>query len=358
MKEILQKYFLRHIFKFVFAITLVILFLYILRPFVVSIALGGILAMALSPFIDKLIVRGLKRAHGLLVIILGLGILVLVPAVVFFIRGSRVITQLVEEADFNEMTLKAKTGAYHLIDKFSSVYGLDENFAKDKFNALAKSVGGFLSQTMTSFVGDLPEMFLLSFITMLTTYILLKESEFIRKLFDRYFYFTKKNGNRFIDVLELSCREVFFTNIVTGIVQATIVSVAAMILGVGDFFLIFFITFISSFIPIIGAGPVAGVLGIYNLIESQTTVGIILLVVAVVTGVADNVIRPLLAARGDVAVHPFIGLLAVIGGVIMFGLPGLFIGPLIASLCFGALPIIIEEYFPHTLLPEIEDEEI
>jgi predicted PurR-regulated permease PerM len=45
-------------------------------------------------------------------------------------------------------------------------------------------------------------------------------------------------------------------------------------------------------------------------------------------------------------VSPFIGLLAVVGGVIVMGLPGLFVGPLIASLVFGALPIIFDEYFP------------
>ena len=40
---------------------------------------------------------------------------------------------------------------------------------------------------------------------------------------------------------------------------------------------------------------------------------------------------------------PFIGFLAVIGGVIMLGLPGLFIGPLIVTIIFGALPIVINE---------------
>jgi predicted PurR-regulated permease PerM len=65
-----------------------------------------------------------------------------------------------------------------------------------------------------------------------------------------------------------------------------------------------------------------------------------------VAGISDNLIRPFMGTLGEVNVHPLIGLLAIIGGVIMFGLPGLFIGPLVVSLSFGALPIIIEEYFP------------
>lgn len=43
---------------------------------------------------------------------------------------------------------------------------------------------------------------------------------------------------------------IFFTNIITGIIQATIVSLGAFFFEVGDFFLVFFITFSVSFIPI------------------------------------------------------------------------------------------------------------
>jgi predicted PurR-regulated permease PerM len=347
MKDILRNYVHKHVFKILFAVVLVGLFFYIMLPFVLSIVLGGILAMALTPSVNKLVNRGLKRSTSLLIMSLVLALVILTPAVVFFIQGSKKITELLEHSDFNEITLTAKTSIYRLIDKFSSVYGLDEAFAKAKFDSLAASVGKFLTMTFTDFVTNLPEMFMLSFITLLAVYSFLRESQKIRALFDRYFYFSKANGQKFIQTLELCCREVFFTNIVTGLLQATLVSLGAMVFGIGEFFLIFFITFVASFIPILGAGPVAAVLGISCFLESRTGAGIGMMILAGVAGIADNVIRPFLASRGDVAVHPFVGLLAVIGGVIMYGLPGLFIGPLIASLCFGALPIIVEEYFPH-----------
>ena len=72
------------------------------------------------------------------------------------------------------------------------------------------------------------------------------------------------------------------------------------------------------------------------------------MIIAVITSVSHNIIRPYLGTLGAVNVHPFIGLLAVIGGVIAFGFPGLFIGPMVASIYFGALPIIVKEYFPES----------
>jgi predicted PurR-regulated permease PerM len=69
-------------------------------------------------------------------------------------------------------------------------------------------------------------------------------------------------------------------------------------------------------------------------------------VVSIISGVADNIVRPYLTGQGEVQIHGFITFLAIIGGVLVMGLPGLFVGPLLALLTFGALPIILDDYFP------------
>jgi len=91
-------------------------------------------------------------------------------------------------------------------------------------------------------------------------------------------------------------------------------------------------------------------------IEKRTGAGVAMSIIGVVSGLADNIVRPYLVSLGEVEVPAFIGFLAVIGGVIVMGLPGLFVGPLLASLMYGALPIIIEEYFPPKT-PVIQTEE-
>jgi predicted PurR-regulated permease PerM len=70
-----------------------------------------------------------------------------------------------------------------------------------------------------------------------------------------------------------------------------------------------------------------------------------MLVVAGLTAVSDNIIRPLTMMSGDNGLHPFISLLAVIGGVIAYGIPGLLLGPLIASICFSCIPILADDLF-------------
>lgn len=235
---------------------------------------------------------------------------------------------------------------YSLIHKVCELYGVNETIVRAKFDAFSGYIATTLSSSFGEMVYQLPEVVMGGLITILSLYCFLKESGTIRTLFDRYFYFTKRNGDSFILILKSCCREVFFSNIITGLLQATVVSVGALIFGIGDFFLVFFITFIVSFIPIIGAAPVAVVLALLCFMDSRAGAGLGMLAFAAFSGISDNLVRPLLGSLGTVEVHPFIGLLSVIGGVIMFGLPGLFMGPLITSLLFGALPIIIDEYFP------------
>lgn len=346
MKEAFRLFLRHNAFKISFAICIVAAFGYILIPFIIPLLMGGIFAMALVPFLDYLGRKGIGRDNSLVIISISLGALILTPAVAFFLRGSRMVNALMQDNDISSLTSKSKQIVYRLIERFCDLYGFDEVLAKKKFNALAAAFGEGLSKVFADFMVSLPEILMGILITMLAAYFFLKESVRIRRLFDRYFNFSPDHGDRFIQMVKLGCQEVFVTNIVTGVVQASIVSIGGIVSGVGDFYLTFFITFIFSFIPVLGAAPVAATMAVASFIDQRTVPGITLLVVAGIAGVSDNVLRPYLASRGDVSVHPFIGFLAVIGGVIMLGLPGLFLGPLLASLCFGALPIIIEEYYP------------
>lgn len=356
MKESFKSFVQHNVFKLLFAFILVSLFFYILIPFLIPVVMGGIFAMALIPFLDYLIKKGLSRDASLVIISISLGGLILTPAVAFFLRGSSMVNMMMKKNDIDSLTSKLLRTAYKVIDKFCDIYGFDNQVARQKFNTIVDSLGTSISGIFADFMVSLPEILMWILITMMAAYFFLKEANRIRRVFDRYFYLTEEHGNRFIDMVKLGCQEVFITNIVTGVLQASVVSIGGLIFHVGDFFLTFFITFMVSFIPVIGAAPVAAVMAVACFIDGRTGAGIGMLGFAAVAGVSDNILRPYLGSLGNVSVHPFIGLLAVIGGVIMLGLPGLFIGPLLASLSFGALPIVIDEYYPEKTRSEFKPE--
>lgn len=355
MRNTLVRLFVTNFFKIAFILIILSVFFYILMPFMLAIILGGILAMALAPFVDFFIVRGLSRKWSLILFTGLLAVIGFIPVIGFFIRGSKTISEILHNTNFSEFSIKLNAACYKLIVKFSAVYGIDPAMAKTQVSNLITYVGTTLSQIFSQFVSDLPLIFMVGAVTILSVYFFLSQSDKIRQLFDRYFYLNEKNGGDFIHMLKVCCREVFFTNMITGVLQATIVSLGASFFDGGDFFLVFFVTFIVSFIPIIGAAPVAIVSALVCFTENRAGAAGGMMLIAAVASVSDNLIRPYLGTLGAIDVHPFIGLLAVIGGVISFGFPGLFIGPMVASIYFGALPIIVEEYFPaKTKLDESE----
>ena len=351
--------FFRNFFKLFTAFMIVACFLYILSPFIIPFFFGGMLALALSPFLTG-VMKKFKWSKKKALVIVSVVLLFTgaIPVSVFGIRGARIISEFFTQQSVSGLTQKAQLAVYTFLDHFASDHHLEATMVKEKFNTVLNNAVAFVLKAFSDLVTQIPDL-LLGFIVMLLSFFffLLKEDH-IREIFDRYFYFTKGHSNKFVAVLKSSCREVFFSNVLTGVLQSTIVSVGALICGLGDFYIIFFFTFIISFIPIIGAAPMAFVLALYAFFDNQTGAGIAMAIIGSVTGLADNLIRPYLASLGEVEVPAFIGFLAVIGGVIVMGLPGLFVGPLLASLMYGALPIIIEEYFPPKVSVIEAEEEI
>lgn len=355
MKEAIFSFISKNILKAITALILIYAFLKIMSPFFIPIVLGGILAMALSPFVTYFMKKGMSRKHAITCLIITIFSIGLIPSIFFFIRGANVVHTLFNQENLIEKVSEYQNMFMNYLDQKANTFGFSTVQLHQYTNQIVKNIGQFLFNLFSNFLGQIPDMILVSLITFIAIYFFLIKEEKIRMIFDRYFYFSPENGDRFINVLKSSCREVFFSNVLTGIIQSTIVTIGALIFGVGDAFIVFFITFICSFVPVLGAGPVAFVLSIFSFIQGSTGAGVGMLVISIVSGLADNIIRPYLATKGETKVDGFVSFLAVIGGVIVLGLPGLFVGPLLASLIYGAIPIILEEYFPKKISQELTD---
>ena len=349
--------FFKHFFKLATAFFIVIGSIFVLSPFLVPFFFGGMLALALSPFLQAFMRKyNWTKKKALVILSMFLFFVFALPVTIFFIRGSRIIAEFFTKQSVSGITQKTQNYVYGFLDNFSSDHQLEFSMVKEKFDTFLENAGSFILKTFSDLAAQIPDLLLGFLVMMLSFYFFLLKEDQIRRGFDRYFYFSKDHADKFIAVLKSSCREVFFSNVITGVLQSSIVAFGALACGIGDFYILFFFTFIISFIPIIGAAPMAFVIALYAFLNHQTGEGIAMSIIGVVSGVSDNLIRPYLVSLGEVEVPAFIGFLAVIGGVIIMGLPGLFVGPLLASMVYGVLPIIFDEYFPPKL-PSTQTEE-
>jgi len=91
---------------------------------------------------------------------------------------------------------------------------------------------------------------------------------------------------------------------------------------------------VFALIPAVGPAVVWLPAAIVLLASGEVTKGLVLIAIgAVVIGLVDNLLRPILVGR-DARLPDYVILLTTLGGIAVFGLSGVLIGPIIAALFF------------------------
>ena len=118
-----------------------------------------------------------------------------------------------------------------------------------------------------------------------------------------------------------------FTIFSVGLVQTTVMTIGAAFAGYHELAIIFIGTFFASFFPVLGTAPVGLLLAAIKFFQGDTRAGIIMVCVAGFVGVVDNFLKPFLVTHSGPKMNGLIALVGIVGAVMIFGLPGLFVGP-------------------------------
>ena len=151
-------------------------------------------------------------------------------------------------------------------------------------------------------------------------------------------------GPRGVEVAVLSAgaiRAVALGIVVTALVQATVAGIGLAVTGVPHAILL---TAIMVMLGIAQIGPAPVLLGsiIWLFVNGQNFWGGVMVVWSLVAMSMDNVLRPLLIKRG--ADLPLLLIFAgVIGGLLAFGLIGLFVGPVVLAVTYTLLVAWVSE---------------
>jgi len=127
-------------------------------------------------------------------------------------------------------------------------------------------------------------------------------------------------------------------------VQAGLAGIGLAVAGVPFAAILTVLMFVLA-VAQVGAGPVliGAVIWVYS--EYGAGWGSVFLVWAIVCGTMDNVLRPMLIKRG--ADLPLLLIfVGVIGGLIAFGIIGLFIGPVVLAVAYTLLVDWVSEAGP------------
>lgn len=127
-------------------------------------------------------------------------------------------------------------------------------------------------------------------------------------------------------------RSLIGSNFITGGAQATVATFGYYVSGVPQPLTFGLVTLLTSFIPSVGTAivalPLAGLLALMGKTWSALFLAAWSLVVV---GLVDNILRPYLI-KGDLQVHGAVIFFSIIGGLGIFGVAGLVVGPMALTL--------------------------
>ena len=128
--------------------------------------------------------------------------------------------------------------------------------------------------------------------------------------------------------------------VITAVVQSVLGGIGLAFAGVPYVAVLTAVMFMLA-VAQIGAGPVLACAVIWLFWKGDTGWGVGLLVWTIVVTSMDNVLRPILIRRGaDLPV--LLILVGVIGGMIAFGLVGIFIGPIVLAVSYTLIVAWVE----------------
>jgi predicted PurR-regulated permease PerM len=131
-------------------------------------------------------------------------------------------------------------------------------------------------------------------------------------------------------------------SIVVAVVQGALGGVIFWFLGIQGALLWGAVMAVLSLVPAVGAGLVWLPVGLYLLITGSVWQGIVLLAFGtLVISMVDNVLRPILVG-GQTKIPDYLVLVATLGGITLFGVNGLVIGPIIAAMFLAAWDLFTE----------------
>lgn len=304
-----------------------------LRPFLGYLLGAVILAFILTPLQSRL-----SKFIGSSISALGLILLVLLASTVPF---AIVISAVAGDArdvagDIDENRLVDIDDLEDEIERYTGRSIDLEPEIREAFNNFVSLTVGSVSNLLNV----LSSIAIGASVMLFALYYLLKDG----KDFTRYIKDTvplpEDITDRLMQKTQKTTWAVIKGHILVAIAQGLIAGVGLWLTGVPNFAFWTFAMILLAFIPIVGAFLVWGPASLYLVSIGQTTAGIILFLYgAIVVGLTDNFLRPLLVDN-SAELHPAVILIGVIGGVYVFGAVGLFIGPII----FGVLKAVLEVF--------------
>jgi len=332
---------------------LLLLSFFVIKDYFLTIVTSLVLAFILNPIYKHLmrIFRSQKFASILVCIFL---VIILVGFSVFLINSltNQAINSYMHVSKF---LANSEISENAITTYIQETYGLDIN--------IRQIIAGIISNIVRwgqNFIATLATRIVNFVIIIFSLFFLLNDKDKIKEGIVKILPISQELSNKILTEASNIFSALIFGHFVTGIVQGLVAGIGYVLLGVNSPLLWAFLSTFFAWIPLIGPPVIYIPLSVIMIISGIDTgtwyMGFILLGYGIfVISTIDNLLRPKLV--GDRAnVHPLVVFFGILGGVSVFGLVGLILGPLIIALFFFSMNMYANFLKEEEILQELKTE--
>lgn len=306
-------------------VLLVVLAFFLIKPLILSIIAGVLLAFLCSPIYNFLLkrVKSQNLAAGivcaLLILLIVIPLWFLVPKI---IDQTFQIYLAAQKLDFGGI----------LQQMFPSL------FQSPEFSAQVSAMtSSFVSKTMNSIINGFSDLFLnlatvllQILIVSFTFFFVLRDKEDIMDYVKSLLPFSKDVEKRLFESSKEITYSVLYGYVAVGLLQGLIVGVGLLIFGIPNALFLTLLACLAAVIPVLGTPFIWIPVVIFLFISGDKGAMWGMIGFGLFSSTIDNFLRPLIISK-RAKLNILLTTIGMVGGLFMFGFLGIVIGPLILA---------------------------
>lgn len=317
--------FFRNVIISIILVSLLVLTYFLLKPLLLSIIFAIILAYLLLPFYKHLNKYIKNKTVSSLSVCTFFFLVIVIP--LWFLLPVIIKQTFKLFSAFNQLDLITP------IEKiFPSL--LESEELKVQISSIITS---FVSKIVSSFtvsiselVLNLPTLVLQVVVVFFVLFYLLRDSdEFVEHIKD-LLPFSKDIEKKLFDQTKSITSSVLYGQVIIGFIQGILAGIGFFLFGVPNAILLTFLATIAGVFPIVGPTIIWIPVVLYLFLAGNTFAAIGVLFFGILSSFIDNFLRPIIVSKMT-KIHSSILLIGMVGGLLLWGILGIIIGPLILA---------------------------
>lgn len=301
----------------------------LLWPFLASLVWALAFAVLFAPF-HQWLLRHLKRSNlATSITLLMIAVIVVVP---LFLIGERLVSEAAKGAASLEQSLRS--GDWRRAIEASPRLAPVAQWIEDRVDlaGIASTAASWVTSVSTALLRASAAQVVAILLTFYFLYFFLRDRTSILETLRAYSPLTAAEMNALFDRVGDSLTATLYGTVTVAIVQGALGGLMFWFLGLPSPLMWGTVMGMMSIVPVLGTFVIwAPAVAYFALQENYQSAIILAIWGGVVVANVDNILYPLLVGS-RLQLHNVVAFVAVVGGVVLFGLSGIILGPLVITL--------------------------